>query len=418
MRILHLVHQYLPEHVGGTELYTHGLTQALAARHHDISLFHRRSAEGVGLEHRLENGINIWAAWNGNVHPGGRFLSTFGNQPLDQAFAQVRQKTNPDLVHVQHLMGLPTTLLRRLQKDRIPYVVTLWDFWWVCANAQLLTNYSQTLCTGPKAFMNCAKCALARMNKPQFTPALPFLAMPLGWRNKQLKTALMGAHRLIAPARFVRDWYAAHGMPAEKMVLAPPGLDYPAHVDRPEQERERPFRVGYIGGLSWQKGVHILVQAFRSLDENSQLWIAGDTSFDPDYTATLRRLAGPNVRFLGKLSRAEIWRTLARLDVVVVTSMWYETFCFVISEAFAMGVPVIASKLGVMAERVQDGVDGLLVPPGDVAALQQALHRLRQNPHLLAQLRAGIQPVPRLNDHVHDIETIYENVLSGLPKQP
>ncbi|MEJ2560209.1 MAG: hypothetical protein P8186_29145, partial [Anaerolineae bacterium] len=67
MRILHLVHQYLPEHIGGTDLYTHWLTRALSQRGHRVTIFYRRSVEGVGLNAREEDGVRIWAAWSGLV---------------------------------------------------------------------------------------------------------------------------------------------------------------------------------------------------------------------------------------------------------------------------------------------------------------------------------------------------------------
>jgi glycosyltransferase involved in cell wall biosynthesis len=93
--------------------------------------------------------------------------------------------------------------------------------------------------------------------------------------------------------------------------------------------------------------------------------------------------------------------------------MWYETFAFVISEAFAAGVPVIASQLGPLADRVHHEIDGLLVPPGDVEALHHALHRLQSEPAFLSQLQAGINPIRTMADHVQDIELVYNEVLSG-----
>ena len=213
MRILHLVHQYPPDHVGGTELYTQWLTEALHQQGHSVAVFHRRSAPGSGMTHRTEDGIGIWSAWNGRFQATNRLLSTFKNRSLAQSFDQVVDTFQPDIVHVQHLMGLPTNILDGLRQKGIPYVVTLWDFWWVCANAQLITNDTQEICDGPNAYLNCAKCALTRAGQPQFIPALPVLALPLAARNGRLRTALLQANKLIAPASFVKQWYVNHGIP-------------------------------------------------------------------------------------------------------------------------------------------------------------------------------------------------------------
>ncbi len=411
MRILHLVHQYLPDHVGGTELYTVWLTRALQQQGHDIAVFHRRSADGTGLTRREDDGIPIWAAWHGRFQPTNRLLSTFRDQPLLHSFQQVIANFRPDVVHVQHLMGLPTQLLDFLHKQHIPYVVTLWDFWWICANAQLLTNYDQTLCAGPDRFLNCAKCALARANLPQFAPALPALALPLAWRNGRLHHALQQASQLIAPAHFVKQWYVDHGLPAGNIKVLPPGLDYPAKPTTPPHAN---FRVGYVGGLSWQKGVHVLVEAFNQLPETAELWLAGDPDFDPAYVNQLKDTG--RATFLGKLDRQEVWQMLAQVDVIVVPSLWYETFVFVISEAFALGVPVVASDLGVLAERVRHGVDGLLFPPGDVAQLAQVLQSLHDEPALLARLRQNIPPIITVAEHGAVVAELYAEVIYA-PKQ-
>jgi glycosyltransferase involved in cell wall biosynthesis len=98
---------------------------------------------------------------------------------------------------------------------------------------------------------------------------------------------------------------------------------------------------------------------------------------------------------------------LRQLDVLVVPSVWYETFGFVISEAFVAGVPVVAFDLGVMSERIQHGQNGLLLPLGDMQALAQALHNLQQNPAVLAQLRMGIRPVTTIEEHAGEITSLY-----------
>lgn len=412
MQILHLVHQYLPAQVGGTELYTQWVAHNLVGRGHRVDIFYRRYAEGNGLAHRIDDSVRVWAAWSGSLSPTARFLSTFKAPYIFDAFCRVIEQVRPELVHIQHLMGLPIALVDYLKQQNIPFVITLHDYWWVCANAQLLTNYSRQLCNGPQAYLNCARCALARAGHPHLWPAVPVLAGPLAWRNHRLRRVLNDAHKLIAPSQFVRNWYGAHGVSPHKIEVIPHGLDSPPKTERQQRPSTGPLRFAYIGGLSWQKGVHILVEAFGEVGPPAELWIAGDELADPAYASDLRQKASANVRFLGKLTRQEVWQTLAQVDVAVVPSIWYEAFSFIVSEAFAMGVPVVASKLGPLADRVADGVNGLLVPPNNAQALQRALLRFLQEPGLASQLRAGIGPVRTLNDCVAEIEQLYGAVLA------
>ena len=413
MRILYLVHQYPPEHMGGTELYTRSLAQELSRRGHRITVFHRRSASGAGQEMRDDEGVRVWSAWAGTLSPTRRFLATFREPALENVLENVLDEAQPDLVHVQHLMGLPVASLRIIRRRGIPFVITLHDFWWVCANAQLLTNDRYQVCAGPRAFVNCARCALARSGRARLLPALPAVAGLLAWRNHLLRQGLNAAGALLSPTEFVSHWYAAHGAPKAKLVVIPLGVDRYAPMPSPGPRPEGPLRFAYIGGIAPQKGVHVLVEAFRELDREAELWIAGDESAAPAYAQRLRGRASPRVRFLGKLDRAGVWGTLESADAVVIPSLWYETFSLIAHEAFAAGVPVLASRLGALAEAVRDGIDGLLIPPGDVSAWRTILQSLIDDPSQLLSLRAQARPPLTVEQHASRIEALYDQLLAA-----
>ncbi len=406
MKILQIVHQYPPQYVGGTELYTQSLAQQWSARGHTSHVLSRRSQEGSGWEKREVEGITIWDAWNGLATPTRRFMATFGDAVLSGAAEQLLDKTAPDLIHIQHLMGWPVALLKAIKARAIPFVVTLHDYWWICANAQLLTNYNPQICAGPEAYVNCARCALARSGVPHLWPAIPPLSGLLSWRSRLLREVLLAARSIIAPSHFVRTWYAAQE-PAlgDKIQVIPHGIAYPGA--KSTRVASSPVRFVYLGGLSWQKGVHVVVEAFQGLGGEAELWIAGDESFDPGYARLLHDKATPAVRFLGPLAHERIWEVLSQADALVVPSLWYETFSLVTREAFAAGVPAIVSDLGALAEAVQEGVDGMRVPAGDVVAWRAALQRVIREPELRAHLREGVRPPLTLPEHVDRLEHLY-----------
>ncbi|RMF61260.1 MAG: glycosyltransferase [Calditrichaeota bacterium] len=411
MRILQLVHQYIPENIGGTELYTYWLSESLVQQGYNVAVFYRRSADGTGITRRFQNGQEIWCAWSGLITPFRRFWATFYNPALTKAFLQVLDEFQPDLVHIQHLMGHPAHYISYLKEKGIPYVITLHDFWWICANAQLLTNYSQELCAGPHLYLNCAECALSRLGRARYKPVLPIAATPLAMRNYLLRKVIAGAEALIAPSKFVRQWYLGQGIPEDKIYTVAHGVKVDGLVSSQKREPHSPVRFAYLGGFSWQKGVHIAVEAFTGLKGSAELWLIGDDTAFPDYTAYLRSLATSNVHFLGHQDRAGVWKTLAQVDILVVPSLWYETFAFVISEAFAAGVPVIASSLGPLKDRIKDEVDGLLVPPGDKQAMRAAMQRFLDDPELILRLRSGITPPDTIEKHSRMIEEIYKAIV-------
>jgi glycosyltransferase involved in cell wall biosynthesis len=417
VRILYLVHQYLPEHVGGTELYTQVVARTMASSGHQAGIFYRHHAPGQGLARLREEDVTLWAAWSGPENPTHRFMATFGDPGIEQSFERVVDDFCPDLVHVQHLMGLPVQILHILQRRRIRYVVTLHDYWWICANAQLLTNYGQRICDGPRLWLNCGRCALARAGLGMIWPAAPALAPLLAARARLQRRALEQAQQLIAPTRFVKAWHVGHGLSAAHIEVLPHGIDRPLRP-LPREHFYGPIRFACIGGLAWQKGIHVLIEAFERLPGEAELWVAGSEAFDPAYAQQLRSRAGPRVRFMGGLSREQVWACLAEVDMLAVPSLWYEAFSLIAHEAFVAGVPVIASRLGALAEVVHDGVDGLLVPPQDVDAWTAALQRLVDEPMLLERLRAGVRPPVDVTQHVQFLCDVYRRSLSVGVRRP
>jgi glycosyltransferase involved in cell wall biosynthesis len=416
MRILHVVHQYVPDHIAGTELYTQMVARRLTDAGHAAAVFTPLNREGqFDPTPALEAGVRVYRVPVGERGATGIFLSTFGRQALSEAFAAVLAAERPDVVHLQHLMGVPAAV-GQLAIAAAPTVISLHDYWYGCANGQLLTNDTERICDGPSpGFGNCGRCAAARGGLP---PALgPLFAPLMRRRNALLRPVFAGAARVLAPNDFVRDIYAAMGFPTGRVVINPLGLDAPAGlVERLAARRAArppgPLRLGYVGSISRQKGIHVLVEALDGLPEGAvTLDIYGDMGVFPDYAATVRALARhPGIRFNGLIAREQLWDALGELDVLVMPTLWYEASPATIREAFAAGLPLVASALGAPGSMVRDGVDGLLCPPGDVAALRRALQGLIERPERVAQLRAGIGPVRTVGDHVAQIAATYEEL--------
>lgn len=418
MRVLNLVHQYLPEFVGGTELYTQALTAELARRGWNTGIFFRSYAQGQRLESGHREQTRVYAASAGRFSPTRRFLATWHHAGLLHHWQQALADFKPDLVHVQHLMGLPAALLHTLRRQNIPYVITLLDYWWVCANANLLTNYDGRACDGPRACINCTRCAVARQETRVAWGAAPLLWPMLAHRNRVLHDLLGGAAGLLAASDFVGKWYAHHGAPAAHLRttrwgVIPPHSPVRASPDKLSPDKRARFTLLYVGGLASNKGVHIVLEALQGMGDDLEFQIAGDPTTHPDYSRELEARADGRVRFLGRLDREQVWQAMADADVVVVPSLWHETFCLVAYEALTVGTPVLASAMGALPEAVRDGVDGLLLPPGDVAAWRTAIQSLVDSPARLARLRKGILPPREFAVHVAEIEAIYREVLGS-----
>lgn len=99
------------------------------------------------------------------------------------------------------------------------------------------------------------------------------------------------------------------------------------------------------------------------------------------------------------------------MDCLVVPSLWYENSPLVIQEAYGVGVPVVASRLGALTEKVEDGRMGRLFEAGNVDDLSSVLQTLVDNPHFLAQMAEQITPAPLMNQHAAHLLSLYDHLL-------
>jgi len=189
----------------------------------------------------------------------------------------------------------------------------------------------------------------------------------------------------IAAAEFTRQKYLQRGIPQKKIVLKPHFFS-----KDPGQRNGHKSYVLYVGRLSQEKGVNVLIEAWKSL-KNIPLKIIGHG----DQWNALRELAKNNsaIEFLGHVSQVECEKYLKEAYFLIIPSLCYENFPRVLVEAYAHGLPVIASRLGSLAELIVDGKTGLLFEPGDAQDLARKVRFLMddENKRLAMEREARLE---------------------------
>jgi glycosyltransferase involved in cell wall biosynthesis len=172
--------------------------------------------------------------------------------------------------------------------------------------------------------------------------------------------------RYLAVSEFVREKYIEGGVAADRIRVKD-------NFTWPGARRDGPGEYFlFLGRLSSEKGADTLLHAWRRGESLGRLRVVGD---GPEAEA-LRLNAPPGVEFIGSVPPAEVPALLARARALLVPSRWYEASPRTIIEAYAAGVPVIASGLGALPEVVKDGISGYVVPPDDAGAWAEAAGRL------------------------------------------
>ncbi|MDP3045860.1 MAG: glycosyltransferase family 4 protein [Chloroflexota bacterium] len=420
MRIALVVHKFPPASLGGTETYVRDLAASLSGRH-EVYVYYRSNADAGDAFSEESAQIGGWTERRVRytlTAPGRTRLAVFHdsflNGRIEQSFDRFLRETSPDIVHFHHVAGLSARLLSMPAAAGIPSVMTLHDFWLMCYRSQLLDS-SGLICHTPNDPWACAHCV--RPTSPGSPgPAATLARLPLAalfrYRQATLLSAARAPARLIAPSRFLLGVFRDNGFPEERLTYIENGVALRRFADAKRAPDTGCLRIGYLGTLNRHKGVHILAEAFRGIPSGkASLRIFGDTSLFPSYVGELRcLLEGTEASLEGRLESDQIGAALAECDILVVPSLWYENSPVVIQEAFACGVPVVASDLGALPERVRDGVDAMLFKPGDPNDLRSVLMELIENPDLLGRLRSGIQPPRSMTEHILELENLYQSV--------
>jgi glycosyltransferase involved in cell wall biosynthesis len=370
MRILH-VNKYLYRR-GGAESYMQGLAELQQGAGAEVAFF--------GMDHP-DNDPQPYAAY---------FPSYLELEPSPasaiakaQGFARMVWSTDarrgidavvtdfgPDVVHLHNVYHhLSPSILGPLARRRIPVVMTLHDYKLACPTYRFLDKGELCqACLGGHFTQ-----AVRRRCKDGSLGSSAAMAAELA-----IHTALRAYRHVqvfVCPSRFMAGRMAAAGVFPERLRWIPHFVAAP-----PERAVDGVGAVVYAGRLSPEKGVDTLIDAIGRLDEPVRLDVAGDGPDRVRLESLASRTARGRVRFLGRLDADALASVIDEAVTVAVPSRWYENQPMVVLEAFARGVPVVATDLGGTPELIRHNTDGLLVPPDDATALAGAMAALVADP--------------------------------------
>jgi glycosyltransferase involved in cell wall biosynthesis len=439
VNLLYLSNGYPPLQRAGTEVYTAAIASAFVRAGHQVEVVcsgewdaGERAFNGVTREQHAGVALTrLNLNWAKGPDPN-RYL--YDNPETEAALDEYLEQSSPDLVHITSCYTLSASIIRSVRRRRLPLLITLTDFWFLCPRVTLLRS-DGARCDGRTNAWECLRCLLAR-ERVYRVPAkiLPEAALgaPLTWVSRQpwlsrrrglrglaldmrqrkarLRTLLEEADGLISPSHFVAEVYRDNGVQRDIQVV-PYGHDIGWAKDILPRPVTAPLTFGFIGRITPAKGLHVLIEALRHLSAELPLRVDvwGDPRQEADYVRTLPALDGghPPLRFRGHFGRGQMAEVFNQIDVLVVPSVWYENSPLVVHEAFAAGKPVIASTLGGLTEAVTHRVSGLVFAPGDARALAAQIQEVTVHPELIGRLRQGIPPVKTIEEEVDALTQLY-----------
>jgi len=301
---------------------------------------------------------------------GASPVRTLYSRGARAALSRLLDEHPVDLVHLHsYFKRLTPAILPELRRRGLPVVQTLHEYRTVCPVSTLFRDgHVCTDCAGGH-YANvvrhrCAGGSLARS-------AWNYAEMRLSdWLGHKRDIA-----RYVTVSDYQRDMLIAMGMDAAKLVT----VHHPVALPPAPQDARAGEYVLFFGRLETPKGADLLPDIAAGLGD-VPLVIAGDGSRRAEIARAVEARGLTNITFAGVLRDDALQDAIARASCAIVPSLWPEAFGLTAVEALAHGVPVVASAIGGMLDTVRDGIDGYLVPPGDVAALVARVRALVADP--------------------------------------
>jgi glycosyltransferase involved in cell wall biosynthesis len=452
LKILFVLHQFLPRHVAGTEVYTANLTRALRERgheavvlcceaHHDKTPFThlRREMEGMRIHEVVQN-----YTWDS-------FEATYNCPPMEAMLESVLDEERPDVVHVQHLHYFSAGFLRIIRERGIPIVYHLHDYMILCPRDGQMRREDGEICATPIP-EKCAECiahhplngaavpsALRPFHPGQapLSPAarqaamraevgldpfdtstalpIPMYARAITQRLEAWKDAARHVDLFVSPSRFLRDLFVKEGVATDdRIIVSDNGQDTSRFASTAREDAGGPLRIGFIGSIAEHKGLHVLIDAMNALphDLPAECAIWGDGRAFIDYTESLRtRITHPRTVLKGPFDPQAIAAVLSTIDVLVVPSLWYENSPLTVHEAQMAHVPVIASDIGGLAEYVIEGRNGMRFHMGDADDLRKKILWFLEDPRRAASFDFATIPIKDIAQDAEETEARYKSLL-------
>jgi glycosyltransferase involved in cell wall biosynthesis len=444
LRLLHAIHDFLPRHRAGSEIYTAELASELAKRH-DVFVvtaeYDPATPHGTIRWRKVGDlpVIEIVNNWEFDA-----FEQTYSSPRMNRQLEHVLDATRPDLLHVHNLLNLSLDFPRLARERGVPTVATLHDYTLVCASGGQRVHAEEAHVCDVIDVERCSRCfasspfhaqlavgrwvrrpvarqairlaSTLRHRAPALTRAVAAHMSAPGIAPADLQRRLSYARhvfeqvdRFVAPSAHLAGEYVRLGLDPRRIDVSDYGF---ARVPRAPRTIAHAPRFAFVGTLTWHKGAHVLIEAIEGLRGPFTLDVHADTAVSPHYAAELRRQAHDlPVRFCGRFDRDRVADIYASFDVLVVPSLWPENSPLVIHEAFLHGAAVVAARMGGIPGLIADGVNGFLYDAFKAEELRDRLQRFIDDP-TLSRLAGSAAPVVKsIAEDAREWERRYESVL-------
>ncbi|MBP9855310.1 MAG: glycosyltransferase [Candidatus Omnitrophica bacterium] len=388
MRILIGHNQY--QNYGGEDAVAMAEQRLLEEHGHTVYKYTRSNTELKNFPFKEKSRFMWYLAWSDKSY---------------QELRKIIREFKPDIAHFHNIYFMMTpAVYYACQDEGVPVVQSLHNFRPLCANGLLFRNNHV-----------CEKCL-----KGSLLNGIWHRCYQKSWIISALLVRMLSAHRkmntwkdkvdaFITATEFTKSKYLQAGFAPDKIFIKPNFL----YASPPELKADQGYAL-YVGRLSEEKGVEVLVNAWKEI-KDYPLKIVGDGPLKAYLSGLLHNNQIQNVELLGHVDDNKRNQLLQGAKFVIVPSICYETFSLIVAESMAYGVPVIGSRLGSLQEIIEDQKDGMLFEAGNSQDLANKVKQCISSPEYENMRRQALAKYQKQFSTLANYEilmNIYNNVLS------
>jgi glycosyltransferase involved in cell wall biosynthesis len=352
---------------GGAEFYLHQLMAHQKKLGHEVHVFATRSEKESGLEdEKYFVKRHAYDKTEGPLKDLEKASDFIWNVEASKSFARMLADIKPDVIHLHNIYHhLSTSLLAVIRESKIPCVQTLHDYKLACPNYKMFTE--------GKACERCKGGHYSQAIRHDCLNGFLFDLLAVGememtkFRQSYERTV----RTFICPSNFMKNKMAEWGEPPSKLRHLANPVEIPEKIS--SERGIGPYV--YIGRLSQEKGVEIIIRAFARVP-GAELLVIGQGPEELNLQRLAGELSASNIKFLGFQTGEALLNYRSKAKALIMPTLMYENSSLAILEALAYGVPAIGSDIGGIPEMIKDGVNGFLVQSGKVDAWIESIEQM------------------------------------------
>jgi glycosyltransferase involved in cell wall biosynthesis len=438
MKVLQVLNHFLPQQTAGTEIYTWALSKQLQQRGISVQIMIPNYEKNADADY-VYDGLNV-RQYAEPSFVDRSLIMGFRSPDGFSHFVSNLIEIKPDIVHFHELAGSNGITLQHVLAAKAcgaKVIMTFHLAGYSCKTGTLVYK-GEALCDG---IINLQKCSICYLHTRGYASAAPYLtciskhlhqfSIDTSKLNSKITTALgtvsimaklrsdvhilvASCDRVVTITKWFQQILLKNGIDNKKISYIQQGLPFNANtLLKKKIVNNRSLNLIFLGRINKFKGLHLLISALEGVDSSLvSLSIFGnsdDSAYETDLIAKSHKMN--NIFWNGKLKQEEVVSTLEKYDMLCLCSTFSEMSPLVIQEAFAAGIPVLASNVYGNAEQIQHNHNGLLFQFNNVADLRNQILRCIEEPSLLNNMSKNIKSPRTFEEVGEEYYQLYKSLL-------